>query len=148
MLFYRNWHIPGKLRESEEDKPLVSSCFSPPSLQGCGVERGSSEDTAPNQVLQGTHSIYESGSPAQSHPLTQKPPVTLLQTEGGSLPIFHIPTQSFFSSFSSAVSFMFSFSFSPVHASSLDSSSILVKQIPFRGQSLSVFLTKQWLFCL
>ena len=32
MLFHGIWYILGKLRESEEDKPLVSSCFSPPSL--------------------------------------------------------------------------------------------------------------------
>lgn len=53
-------------------------------------------------------------SPVQFHPLTQKPSVTLPQTEGRGLPIFHMPPI-----FSSVVSFMFFFSFSLVHASFL-----------------------------
>lgn len=60
MLFDGINYILGELRESE-DKPLASPLL--PSVQGCGVEWVSGEDSPWTKYSQDTHSIYESGQP-------------------------------------------------------------------------------------
>ena len=107
-----------------------------PSVQGCGVEGAVLKTRPRTRCSQGTHTSYESGQPCAVPSTDAEATCHCHRPRSEACPFFTSPLNPSLSSLFCCLCFPFpQFMLLPSV-----SSFILVKQIPFRGQSFSIFL--------